>query len=133
MDGALQLLHAHSIADLDGDGKPEVIIEDGILDGATGALKHAFSPALDTHFVVSDIDGDGVLDIVTADRAYHADGTLFVDTKLGGAWAAIADFDHDGVPEVVLVDTTAHTVALWHYDATQTEQLHAGASARRST
>jgi hypothetical protein len=60
-----------------------------------------------------------VLDIVTADRAYHADGTLFVDTKLGGNWPAIADFDHDGVPEVVQIDTTAHTLSLWHYDPTQ--------------
>ena len=108
-----------SIADIDGDGKVEVIVEGGILDGATGALKHAFTPALDTHFVVSDIDGDGQLDVITSDRGYHADGTLFVDTKLGGTWPAVADFDHDGVPEVVLVDTTAHTVALWHYDATQ--------------
>jgi hypothetical protein len=108
-----------SIADIDGDGTVEVIVEGGILDGATGALKHAFVPVLDGQFVVSDLDGDGQLDVITPDRGYHADGTLFVDTKLGGTWPAVADFDHDGVPEVVLVDTTAHTVALWHYDATQ--------------
>src|SRR6185312_13100232 len=60
-----------SIADLDGDGAVEVIVEGGILDGATGALKHAFTPALDSHFVVSDLDADGQLDVVTADRGYH--------------------------------------------------------------
>jgi hypothetical protein len=108
-----------SIADLDGDGQVEVVVEGGILDGATGALKHAFTPALDGHFVVSDLDGNGQLDVVTPDRAYHADGTLFIDTKLGGTWPAVADFDHNGVPEVVLVDTTAHTVTLWHPNPAQ--------------
>ncbi len=108
-----------SIADLDGDGHPEVIVEGGILDGATGALKHAFVPALDTSFIVSDLDGDGVLDVITADRGYHADGTLFIDTKLGGTWPAIADFDHDGKREVVLIDYGTHTLSLWRYDTTQ--------------
>src|SRR5262249_580166 len=69
-----------SIADLEGMGHPSVIVEGGILDGATGALKAAFNPPLDTSFIVSDLDGDGQLDIITADRGYHADGTLFVDT-----------------------------------------------------
>ena len=96
-----------SIADLDGDGHPEVIVEGGILDGATGTLKHAFVPPLDSSFIVSDLDGDGQLDIITADRGYHADGTLFVDTKLGGSYPAIADFKHDGNREVVRVDYTS--------------------------
>jgi hypothetical protein len=112
-----------SIADLDGDGVPEVIVEGGILNGATGALKASFTPALDTHFVVSDIDGNGKLDIVTSDRAYDLTGALLVDTKLGGTWPAIGDFDKDGVPEVVMVDTTAHAVSFWHYDAKQTNKF----------
>jgi len=112
-----------SIADLDGDGKPEVVVEGGILDGATGTLKHAFTPALDGHFVVSDIDGDGKLDVVTPDRGYDNTGTLFVDTKLGGTWPAIGDFDKNGVPEVVMVDTAAHTVSFWHYDVNQTNKF----------
>ena len=108
-----------SIADLDGSGHPDVIVEGGILDGATGVLKHAFVPPLDSSFIVSDLDGDGVLDIITADRGYHADGTVFVDTKLGGTWPAIADFKHDGNREVVLIDYPTHTLSLWRYDATQ--------------
>jgi FG-GAP-like repeat len=120
-----------SIADLDGDGHPEVIVEGGILDGATGALKAAFNPTLDTSFVVSDIDGDGKLDIVTASRGYHADGTVFVDTMIANqtqfygtqdwksSWPAVADFDGDGKPEVVVIDNLNHAISVWRYDASQ--------------
>jgi hypothetical protein len=120
-----------SIADLDGDGTVEVIVEGGILDGPTGALKHAYSTPLNGPFVVSDIDGDGVLDVVTSSRGYHADGTLFVDTGIAsvgsfpdtsdwkGPWAAVGDFDKDGKPEVVAVDNLNHALSIWRYDATQ--------------
>jgi len=60
-----------------------------------------------------------VLDVITSDRGYHADGTLFIDTKLGGTWPAIADFNHDGNREVVLIDYPMHTLSLWRYDPTQ--------------
>ncbi|HEY1960647.1 MAG TPA: VCBS repeat-containing protein [Polyangiaceae bacterium] len=118
-----------SIADLDGDGFAEVIVEGGILDGATGTLKHAFSTPLDSSFVISDLDDDGQLDVVTAARGYHADGTLFVDTGLGSGnsfantadwkspWPAVADFEGKGLPEVVVIDNLAHTLFVWRYDA----------------
>jgi len=118
-----------SIADLDGDGAVEVIIEDAILDGATGAVKSAFSPALNGSFVVSDIDGDGKLDVVTSSRGYHHDGQMFVNTSLAEAgmfpgtqdwkspWPAIADFDKDGTPEIVVVDNLNHALLVWRYDA----------------
>jgi hypothetical protein len=111
--------HIPSIADLVGSGHPQVIVEGGILDGATGALMHSFVPPLDGTFIVSDLDGDGQLDIITADRGYRADGTIFVDTKLGGTWSAIADFLHDGNREVVRIDVSTHTLSLWKYDKTQ--------------
>ncbi len=121
-----------SIADLDGDGDVEVVVEGGILDGASGALEHAFSSPLNGPFVVSDIDGDGQLDVVTSSRGYHADGTLFVDTGIAfdgtfsygnqdwkGPWSAVADLDKDGKPEVVVVDNQAHAISVWRYDANQ--------------
>ncbi len=120
-----------SVADLDGDGKPEVIVEGGILDGATGAVKATFNPALNSSFIVGDLDGDAVLDVITSSRGYHADGTVFVDTKLAelgqffglqdwkSPWPAIADFDLDGLPEVVVIDNLNHALSMWRYDADQ--------------
>ncbi len=117
-----------SIADLDGDGKVEVIVEGGILDGATGMLKAPFSTPVASSFVVSDIDGDGKLDIVTGSQAYDANGVMFVDTKTANTssfyatadwkspWPAVADFDKDGKPEVVVVDNMNHTLVVWRFD-----------------
>jgi hypothetical protein len=112
-----------SIADLDGDGLPEVIVEGAILNGATGATKASFSTALKGSFVVSDIDGDGQLDVVTSSQGFHADGTLFVDTGVPGTWPAIGDFDKDGVPEIVAVYYPTHTTSFWHYDKNQTNKF----------
>jgi hypothetical protein len=109
-----------SVADLDGDGHPEVIVEGGVLDGATGTVKVAKSFGT---FVVSDIDGDGVLDIVSSSQGFHADGTLFVDTMVPGSWPAIGDFDKDGKPEIVAVYYPTHTVSFWHYDSTQASKF----------
>jgi len=124
-----------AIADLDGDGNVEVIVEGGILNGANGTLKHAFTPALNGPFVISDIDSDGKLDIVTSSRGYDASGSLFVDTGVAdvgflhdtsdwkGPWSGVADFDGDGKPEVVAVDHQEHAVLLWRYDAAKPEKF----------
>src|SRR6185437_1246620 len=71
----------------------------------------------DGTFVISDIDGDGVLDIVTASAAYHADGTKIASVSLTSVqWPAVGDLDLDGKPEVVAVNYSAHEIAVWHYD-----------------
>jgi FG-GAP-like repeat len=102
------------IANLDGTGAPEVVVEGGILDGVTGATKHTLTSQ---RWAASDLDGDGELDLVGPQLAVHADGTQFVDTGMAGTFNAIGDFDLDGTPEVVAVDSTTHTMWLWHYDA----------------
>jgi len=117
-----------TVADLDGDGKVEVIVEGGILDGATGVMKASFSAQLASSFVVSDIDGDGKLDVVTGSQGYHADGSLFVDTGTANVsdfyatqdwkspWPAVADLDGDKKPEVVVVDNLNHALVVWRVD-----------------
>jgi FG-GAP-like repeat len=117
-----------AIADLDGDGKVEVVVEGGILDGATGALKVAL-PGKEV-FAISDIDGDGKLDLVSPGRAYKADGTLLVDTGIVASWSAVADFDLDGKPEIVSVNALppaagapSHTLVLWRYDPAQPQKF----------
>ncbi|MEP7120691.1 MAG: FG-GAP-like repeat-containing protein [Byssovorax sp.] len=106
-----------SIADLDQDGSPEVIVESQILDGKTGMPKvAAFTPANTANLVVSDVDGDGKLDLVTGARAYKADGTLIAQTGLAATYVAVGDLDKDGVPEIVASNTGNHTLVIWHLD-----------------
>ena len=124
-----------SIADLDQDGDVEVIVEGGILDGVTGNLEHAYSAPLAGPPVVSDIDADGKLDVVTSSQGFDASGQLFVDTGLAntgsfpddsdwkGPWPAVADFDKDGKPEVVAVHNLNHELSIWRYDAPQTNKF----------
>jgi hypothetical protein len=105
-----------AIADLDGDGKVEVIVEGAVLDGTTGTVKATLPGQT---FVISDVDGDGKLDIVTAGAAYHSDGTMFASAPgVTGLWPAVGDLDLDGKPEVVAVDWAHHAITVWHYDAT---------------
>ncbi|MCC6553185.1 MAG: VCBS repeat-containing protein [Polyangiaceae bacterium] len=109
-----------SIADLDHDGLPEVIVEGQILNGADGSQKvPAFDPPNTSNIVVSDMDGDGFLDIVTADRVYRADGTLIASTGLTGRYPAVGDLDKDGVPEVIAAEYTNHRLFVWHLDPAQ--------------
>lgn len=120
-----------SIADLDADGDVEVVVEGGILDGVTGALEHAFDVPLASSFVVSDVDGDNELDVVTGSQVFHADGSLLLDTGLANTssfgpgsdwkspWPAVADFDGDGTPEVVVIHNLNHELSMWRVDASE--------------
>jgi hypothetical protein len=97
-----------ALADLDQNGDVEVVVEGGILDGATGTLEHAFTGApLRSTFTVADLDGDTRLDVVTGYEAFRGDGTLLASTgtaigpgdRVG--LPAVVDLDVDGRPEVV--------------------------------
>ncbi len=118
-----------AIADLDQDGHVEVIVEGAILNGADGTVKHTYSAAPQGTFAVSDLDGDGKLDIVTATQGFHGDGTLFVDTGVpsvgSNSGPAVADLDKDGKPEVIAAYFSQHAITVWQYDAAAPQKFKA--------
>jgi FG-GAP-like repeat len=114
------------IGDLDQDGIPEVVIGWTILDGKTGAVKKELDP-MSTYGAkivgLSDVDGDGKLDITDGQRAYRADGTVIWDLRTGPdaipvGYHAVGDLDKDGKPEVVIISSSGpHTASVIHYNA----------------
>jgi hypothetical protein len=108
-----------AIADLNSDGKVEVIADSQILDGATGARVAAFTTMVG--YGVYDIDGNGKLDIVGGGRALGPDGrSVLALAPAGfiGSSVAIGDLDRDGKPEVAVATPSTHTLSIWHYDTT---------------
>ncbi len=109
-----------AVADLDGDGVPEVVGASYslfILDGPSGALKRRVDPPGGRAWpglVLADLEGDGDLEIVTA----HGDGYLHVFDQAGDlVWSrqptpgnelrslAAADLEGDGDLELLVAST----------------------------
>ncbi|RME23368.1 MAG: hypothetical protein D6806_11415, partial [Deltaproteobacteria bacterium] len=116
-----------SIANIDGQGAPEIVVGNVVLDGLTGQLRwdglatagsgagignNAF---LGPVSAVADIDLDGKLEIVAGNSCYSHDGTLrwtytytTQNSPCGGklpcdGFDAVANFDSDDQGEVVIV------------------------------
>ncbi len=117
-DGSVTWVTAHgrsfgtgthpAIADLLGDGTPEIIVGRLILDasgaivaeGAYGSASMGWGPIS----FAADVDGDGVQEIVCDNAVYEPDGSaLWADTSIPAGFPAIADFPQRPGPEVVLV------------------------------
>lgn len=103
-----------SIADMDGDGSAEVIVGNAILsaDGAIvskgllgkGAAPYGGQMNANTYGAVSavtDLDGDGVQEVVTGNAAYDLDGNVLWQNGGLDGLVAVADFDNDGQGEIV--------------------------------
>ncbi|MCA9659011.1 MAG: VCBS repeat-containing protein, partial [Myxococcales bacterium] len=107
-----------TIADLEGDGKPEVLVEGVVLDGATGAIKVMLPGS--SYSTAADLDSDGQLDIVHARGAFNSAGGVLAETMVDGLFPAVADLDLDGKPEVAVISnnggTLKHHLVVWRYD-----------------
>lgn len=105
---------APALADLEGDGTVEVVVEGGILNGKDGTVKAPFASGISVP-AISDVDADGKLDIVGGQLAYKADGTLLADSGIPAGWGAVGDLDKDGKPEIIGINSGANyrTLHVW--------------------
>ena len=103
------------LADLDGDGRAEILVGRQVLNGDgtlrwTGAgTMSGRSPVTGTHSVAADLDLDGTPEVIAGASAYRADGTLLWSVPaVGDGVVAVGNLDSDPYPEIVV-----STGALW--------------------
>jgi hypothetical protein len=98
-----------AIADLDADGRSEVIVGNSVFDSngvlrwrGAGTCWGAFGP----HSFAVDLSSppDGRLEVVCGSTVYASDGrVLWTGAGISGGWGGAADFDADGTGEVIVV------------------------------
>lgn len=95
---------APTIADLDGDGNPEVIFGNHVINGQDGTRKWVGSGTSGGFIsVVADLDLDGNLEVIAGPTVYRADGTILWRAQgVPDGLAAVANLDDDREGEIVL-------------------------------
>nr|NCS29853.1 tandem-95 repeat protein [Microcystis aeruginosa F13-15] len=100
-----------SIADLNQDSTPEIIIGATVLDnqgriiwqgnsvGGLGRGDNGPGPLS----VVADLDLDGSPEVIAGRSAYRANGSLYWNASISDGFPAIGNFDSDPNPEIVVV------------------------------
>jgi subtilisin family serine protease len=127
------------VADLDGDGRKEILVVAGPtatsakvlrfgLDGTPQPFDHPALPALVTGLAVADLDGDGALEVVvSADGDEDDEAVLHVLRPDGSEkpgwpvrgdlrWLALGDLDGDGAVEIVVSGT--RRLSVFSHDGT---------------
>ncbi len=120
------ILAAHSlslggvaIADLDGDGDGEIMVDGRVFDHLGNMLWSAQDRGGGVA-MAADLDGDGDLEVIAGPRAHHHDGSVYFDPMPGeSGLSAVADVDGDGQPEVLSVNWP-QGVAVIEHDGTLT-------------
>ena len=125
---------AVAIADLNGDGKPDLVVaneEDNTVGVLLGNGNGTFQP-MQTYAVghqpssvaVADLTGNGILDIVVVNTADDTVGVLLgngngtfqpMQTYAVGhqpSSVAVADLNGDGIPDIVVANTGSNTVGV---------------------
>lgn len=122
------------VADVDGDGTPEVITQSLLLDGSDGSLITNFGapPGIPTTVpTVGDIDLDGVQEIFIGRNVYDPDGTIEWSHDISGNaghWAAIVNIDDD--PEGELIVVGSGRIGMYEHDGTVIREISTVSAAR---
>ena len=134
-----------AVADLDGDGQPEVIgsgYSISVLNGSTGALEWQVPSGYDRSappgtgpvgrtwpgIVAADIDADGLYEIVTAHSGgvvsvydhtgYFQDGWPKYPTSHELRGLTVYDLDSNGTAEIIVTGATYNRTNTWVYEHT---------------
>lgn len=105
---------ALSIADLDGDGSPEVLAPEYVTNADGELLWAPPAPALAFSMpVAADLDLDGTREVLFGGTAYTHEGVKLFDTPTvpsNHGSVAVANFDDDHLPELYVQYAGAHGV-----------------------
>jgi hypothetical protein len=112
---------APSIADMDQDGVPEIIVGRQVLNNVgnilwTGTGGRGSQSNVGPLSLVSDIDLDGSPEVVAGNTAYSSAGSIEWLAPVPDGSAAVGNFDADNFAEVVLV--SSGVVRLLEHDGT---------------
>ena len=100
-----------TVADIDGDGHPDIVGSGQIFfgNGAYGFTPVSIAAAFDGPYVIGDFNGDGKLDIAVGGQTLlNAGNRTFTSIStsslplVNGALAAVADFNKDGKADVAV-------------------------------